>query len=128
MFSILVLPSLVVSTRVIKFLFCAGSTTVSLELLEQLENKTIVQTNKIILFIILIFCKGNHFFVSVLFIKHYFKNSIAFSKASLIPALFFPFPDAKKGCPPPFPSMYLPKSLITTLAFKLFSATNSFEI
>ena len=42
-----------------------------------------------------------------------------------IPATFFPFPDAKNGCPPPFPSIYFPNSLITTLAFNPFSATNS---
>ena len=58
----------------------------------------------------------------------YFTNSIALAKASATPFAFLPFPDAKKGCPPPFPSIYFPNSLITAFAFKLFEATNSFEI
>jgi hypothetical protein len=43
----------------------------------------------------------------------YFTKLLAFSKTAAIPLAFLPFPDAKNGCPPPFPSMCFPNSRIT---------------
>src|SRR5690606_12093747 len=57
-----------------------------------------------------------------------YKKFLAFSKASSIPAGFFPPAVAKNGCPPPPPWMYFPSSRIIFPASRFFSEANSFEI
>ena len=66
-------------------------------------------------------------FIANLQFTIYKTKFFALSKASLIPATFFPPAVAKKGCPPPPPWIYFPNSRTTCPAFRFFSATNSFE-